>query len=402
MSTLANALPTTSNPLTSRLRGWLEKIGPSLDLGSFEVRLPGAEPLAFGLGKPAFTIECHDNSAMAAILSQDEGTIADAYIRGSLDLRGDMLELYKLRNALSDRHWLFYVWSVYLHPLFRGQVSCDKRWIAHHYDNDSDFFLLFLDKKTRAYSQAVFQDANEPLEDAMERKLEFALRSCQLRPGDRVLDIGGGWGAFTEYAGSRGIHVTSLTISQESERFLGQLVKDKGLTAEIRCEHFFEHRPERRYDAIVNLGVTEHLPDYRKSLRRYASLVKPGGRVYLDASACRVKYEFSSFISRHIYPGNASPMCFRDYVVEVEKSPFEIISVHNDRLNYEITARRWAENLDAGREEIARRWGEELYRKYRLYLWGTAHAFASNLMTAYRIVLQLPAVEENLSSWDLI
>jgi len=61
-----------------------------------------------------------------------------------------------------------------------------------------------------------------------------------------------------------------------------------------------------------------------------------------------------------------------------------------------------AENLDAGREEIARRWGEELYRKYRLYLWGTAHAFASNLMTAYRIVLQLPATEENLSRWDLI
>lgn len=383
-----------------RLRCWLANAGSALQAGCFEVRLPGVEPLLFGHGQPAFTIECHDDSAIAAILSRDEATIARAYLRGAIDLHGDMVKLYAFRNALTDRHWFSYLWEVLLQPLFFGQVKCDKRWIVKHYDIDSDFHLVFLDKKTRAYSQAIFQDPEEPLEDAMERKLEFALHSCRVGKGDRVLDIGGGWGAFTEYAAKRGVHVTSLTISEASERFLSELVKEQSLNAEVRREHFFEHRTQTRYDAIVNLGVTEHLPDYRRTLRHYAKLVKPGGRIYMDASACRQKYHFSDFITTYVYPGNASPMCFKEYIAEVEKSPLEIISVHNDRHNYELTARRWAANLDAAHGEIADCWGEELYRIYRLYLWGTAHAFASNLMSAYRIVLELPSTNSNLSRWS--
>jgi cyclopropane-fatty-acyl-phospholipid synthase len=215
-----------------------------------------------------------------------------------------------------------------------------------------------------------------------------------LSPGDRVLDIGGGWGSLIEFAGQRGIHVTSLTLSEQSERFLREFTDQRGIRCEIRRQHFFEHTVSQPYDAIFNLGVTEHLPDYRRTLQQYDRLLKPRGRVYLDASACREKHSFSSFIYRFIYPGNPTPMCLAAYLAEIERSPFQVLEIHNDQRNYELTARHWAENLDRARRVISERWGEPLYRKFRLYLWGTAHAFASNLMSAYRLVLERPTAEQ--------
>jgi len=293
---------------------------------------------------------------------------------------------------------LLHFWWTRLQPLLFGQVARDKKWIAEHYDYEQDFYLLFLDRRARCYSQGIFSRHDESLEAAIERKLDFAVRSLRVQPGTRVLDIGGGWGAFTEYAGQRGLHVTSLTISAESQRFVQRTIDRQKLPCHVLLEHLYEHRAEP-YDAIANLGVTEHLPDYRRTLACYHRLLKPGGRVYLDASACREKHDFSSFIHRYIYPGNPTPMCLADYIAEVERSPFELIELHNDRRSYELTARRWAERLDEAREEIVRRWGEPHYRKFRLYLWGTAHSFASNLMSAYRLVLERPARDENLCRW---
>jgi cyclopropane-fatty-acyl-phospholipid synthase len=358
------------------------------------------EPCAFGgPGKSTFTLTCRDTEGMAAILSNDETRIAEAYIRGRIDIEGEMLDALKLRNQLSDRHPLMRLWMLFGKPLLRGQERCDREWIASHYDYDQEFYLLFLDKRYRAYSQGIFESESESLEAAIERKLEFAFKSCRLAPGQRVLDIGGGWGAFVDYAGKRGVHVTSLTISKESAKFLNDLIAREKLECEVRQEHFFAHAAPERYDAIVNLGVTEHLPDYRRTIHQYLELLKPGGRVYLDASACREKFAFSSYIYRYIYPGNSTPMCLEDYLAEVERSPFEIMEIQNDRESYERTVRHWARRLDEAHDEIARRWGEPHFRKFRLYLWGTAHAFASNLMSAYRLVLELPRTRETLGRW---
>lgn len=391
-----------TNVRVERLRQFFGRLyeETSGDLPNFEVRIAGRPSLHFGKREEsAFTIAVHNDAGLSAILSADENRIAEAYMAGALDLDGDMLALYGSRNSLRDRHPLLHLWWVRLQPWLFGQVARDKEWIAQHYDYVEDFYLLFLDQRFRAYSQGIFADQNEALEDAIERKLEFALHSLRVKPGARVLDIGGGWGAFTQFAGKRNIQVTSLTISQQSELFLQRLINEHQLPCRVLREHFYEHQSPEPYDAIVNLGVTEHLPDYRRSLAHYHEMLRPGGRVYLDASACREKHDFSSFISRYIYPGNPTPMCLANYLAEVEGSPFEIVELQNDRRSYEWTAQRWAENLDRSREEIVRRWGEAHYRKFRLYLWGTAHAFATNLMSAYRLVLERPAQVRNLARW---
>lgn len=372
--------------------------GTSSELPPFELRLPDGVSRRFGSGTPAFAISVNNAAGMSAILSTDENVIAEAYMHRALDLDGDMLALYGIRNVLRDRHPLLRFWWARLQPLIFGQIAQDKQSIAAHYDYQQDFYLLFLDRKWRCYSQGIFAHEDETLETAIERKLDFAFRGLCLQPGDRVLDIGGGWGAFAEYAGRRGVQVTSLTISAESERFIQRQIDDQNLPCKVRLEHFYEHRSEP-YDAIANLGVTEHLPDYRRSLSHYYRLLKPGGRLYVDASACREKHDFSSFIHRYIYPGNPTPMCLADYMAAIERSPFELVELQNDRRSYELTARHWAERLDNAHDEIVRRWGEAHYRKFRLYLWGTAHAFTTNLMSAYRLVLERPCREENLHRW---
>jgi len=357
----------------------------------FAVRAAGDGSVhRFGPGEPRFTLVVNNPRGVSALASLDLLGVTTAYLNGDVDLEGDFLAAINVRDFFSDRHPLQYAWR-FVQPLLRGQVKSDKKWIAQHYDYDQDFYLLFLDRRHRCYSQGVFARDDEPLEDAMTRKLDFALGAVGARPGNRVLDIGGGWGAMTEHAGKRGIRLTSLTISKESEAFLKALVERGRLPCEVRREHLFEHQPVERYDAIVNLGVTEHLPDYAATLRKYDALLKPGAKIYLDASATRRKGGHATFLEKYIYPGNGSLMCLHEYLAEVAKSPFYLRGVWDDRHSYYLTLKHWAENLDRGRAEVERRWGKDLYRKFQLYLWGAADGMRLDRNQAYRVVLEKPA-----------
>ena len=353
-------------------------------------QFPGGVVHHFGRGDPVATVVAKDGRGAAALRSMDVVRIGEAYLSDSIDIVGDICRVLSLRAHLSDRHPLLFL-RRFLSPVLRGQVRSDKAWIAEHYDEDPDFFLLFLDGRHRSYSHGLFEHADEPLEQAMTRKLEFALGAVGARAGDRILDIGGGWGAFVEFAGKRGMHVTSLTISERSRSYIQDLIDRERLPCEVRLEHFFEHEPTEPYDAIVNLGVSEHLPDYDGTLRRYHDFLKPDGRVYLDASACRIKYRVSSFTERYIFPGNGSPLCLSDYLTSLSKSALELELVRNDRESYVLTCQRWAENLDRHRDAVQHRWGVKRYRQFRIYLWGCVDGFRRDILQAYRLVLRRPS-----------
>jgi cyclopropane-fatty-acyl-phospholipid synthase len=186
------------------------------------------------------------------------------------------------------------------------------------------------------------------------------------------------------------VHITSLTISRPSEQFLRDLIAREGLPCTVLLEHLMEHAPAEPYDGIVNLGVTEHLPDYRATLRKYLALLKPGGRIYLDASADRVKHSHSTFLEKYIYPGDGSLLCLHEYLEEVARTPLQLLGVYDDRHSYYLTTKHWAERFDRSRELIERNWGSEMYRKFRLYLWGCADSFDRDLAQAYHWVMRKP------------
>ncbi|HBB32218.1 MAG TPA: class I SAM-dependent methyltransferase [Cyanobacteria bacterium UBA8803] len=355
----------------------------------FAIELWNSHFYCFGKGEPLFKLIVNDIRGLAALNQLDECKLSEAYIDGSLDITGDMLQALSMRYLLTDRYLWYRLWR-HVVPIILGQIRSDRQAISQHYDDlGNEFYLTFLGK-TRCYSQAVFERDNETLETAQCRKLNFAIEACGLKSGDRVLDVGAGWGAFTEHAGRQGIRVTSLTISQESMQFLTALIEQLKLPCEAINQHFLEHESGECYDAIVIIGVMEHLPNYPAVLRQCQRLLKPGGRVYLDASASRQKYQLPSFISRYIFRRNHSCFCLHDFLKGVAKTPFELQAIYNDRHSYFLTCKAWAENLEDARDEIIHRWGEARYRMFRLYLWGSAHSFLLKYLDAYRLILELP------------
>lgn len=358
----------------------------------FELRLPDRTSYSIGEGgEPAFTVGVVTEKGLRAMASFDELSVAEAYMEGDIDIEGDMLAALKARPVLGDRRPLAYLWATYAQPLLMGQVGRDKTWIKAHYDVDPEFFLLWLDAKIRGYSHGFFDSDDESLEAGMERKFRYAYDACGIRPGQRVLDIGGGWGSFLEFAGEQGVRVTSITISDASERTMKELIARRGLDhCEVVKEHFLEYRPREPFDAIVNLGVTEHLPDYRRTLAQYARILKPGRRVYLDAYS-GARHGMPRFISKWVFQGNTSPLNLKKYLAEVERTPFEVVLVKNDRHNYHLTCCKWAENLQAKKDEVVARWGKFLYRRFVLYLWAAANSFETGTLSAHRMILQLPS-----------
>jgi cyclopropane-fatty-acyl-phospholipid synthase len=355
---------------------------------AFELELAGGERYPFGAGPPAFAIRARTAGALPALGSLDLSRIAEAYMDAEFDVEGDMLQMYDLRPFLSDLHPLHYLWR-FVQPLVFGQVGTNARAIRSHYDLGADFYLSFIGG-ARCYTQGIFERPDEPLEAAQQRKFDLCLQQCDLGPGSHVLEIGPGWGAFAEHATRRGVQITGVTNSRDSAEYMTALGHRLGLTWEVVEDDVLTYRPSRRFDAVVLMGIMEHLPDYAAVLDRLQALVRPGGCIYLDASAGRVKYRASSFITRRIYPGNHSFFVLHDFLAAVARTPLHVREIHDDRLNYFRTFVHWARNLEAAQERLIREFGEWNYRRFHLYLWGAAHCFLHDTLQCYRVVLDSP------------
>ncbi|HTT98491.1 MAG TPA: class I SAM-dependent methyltransferase [Rhizomicrobium sp.] len=355
----------------------------------FEVLTPDGALTRFGKGTPTFRLTINNQNGMRAITTLDEGRIADAYLAGDLDLEGDMEKPFTLRGDMKDAHLWTEAWR-YIQPLLFGQVHTNKKAISSHYDIDSSFFLAFLDPKTPAYTQGVYERDDETLDVATTRKFDYAFEKLQLKPGDHILEVGPGWGAWFEYVAARGVKCTGISISKESIRFLTEKGKKLGYDWELIESDLFDYKSDVKYDAIMIMGVIEHVPDYLRVLEKFQTLVKPGGRIFLDGSACTKKYELSSFMVKYIYPGNHSFLVLDDFLNKLAKTPMQVEEIHNDTWSYYLTFVQWAKNLDAHKDFLVSKFGDFNFRRFRLYLWGATYEFLTRSLTCYRMIIRLP------------
>jgi cyclopropane-fatty-acyl-phospholipid synthase len=355
----------------------------------FDVVMPDGSKEHFGRGPATFTLTIKNQNGLRAITTLDQGRIADAYLAGDLDLEGDPLKPFELRDSMKDNHWFTQAWR-HIHPFLFGQVRTNKQAISSHYDIDSDFFLAFLDPKHPMYTQGVYERADEPLAAATERKFAYAFEKLRLKPGDQILEIGPGWGAWFEYASARGVNCTGISISKESIRFLTEKGKSLGHDWTLIESDLFEFNPGVKYDAIVIMGVIEHVPDYLRVLEKFQSLLKADGRVFLDGSACTRKYELSSFMVKYIYPGNHSFLVLDDFLNKLAKTKLEVEEIFSDRMSYYYTFVQWAKNFDAHKDAVVSRFGDFNFRRFRLYLWGAAYEFMTRSLDCYRMIIHMP------------
>ena len=355
----------------------------------FSIELPDGEKRNLGEGAPEFSVGLRNDRAMRALRTLDEGDIAEAYLQGDIDIEGDMLKPFALRAHLDDSHPLVLAWR-FIQPLLFGQVYTNKQAISSHYNADPKLFLSFLDPIFPAYSQGVYANDDETLAKALERKFDWAIEQTGIGPGKTVLEIGPGWGAFAGHALQSGVRFTGITNSEVSQSYLKGKLANFGDRFDIVLTDFYDYEPKEPFDAIVIMGVIEHLPDYERVLRKFERLLKPGGRVFLDGSAAKKKYELSTFMVRHIYPGNHSFLVLDDLLNKLAKTDLELMEVQNDRWSYFLTFRQWARNLDANRDYVTRSFGEFEFRKFRLYLWGATYEFLTRNLDCYRLILEKP------------
>ena len=355
----------------------------------FSIELPTGEKRKIGLGEAEFHVGLRNERALRALRTLDEAEIAEAYLHGDIDLDGDMLKPFALRAELDDRHPLVTAWR-FIQPLLFGQVYTNKRAISSHYDLDPKLFLSFLDPDFPAYSQGIYVHDEEPLSRALKRKFAWAIEKCELSPGKTMLEIGPGWGAFADYALQAGVRFTGITNSEVSQSYLRSKLANFGNQFDIELTDFYDYEPEEKFDAIVIMGVIEHLPHYQRVLNKFYELLKPGGLVFLDGSAALKKYELSTFMVRHIYPGNHSFLVLDDFLNKLATTKLELMEIHNDRWSYYLTFKQWALNLEANKDYIQRTFGEFECRKFRLYLWGAAYEFFARNLDCYRLTLYKP------------
>ena len=357
---------------------------------SFRITLPDGTVEQFGPDAPSFHVHLKNSAALRALGSIDEGRIGDAYVAGDIDIEGDMLAPFELRESMKDFHLVTTIWR-FLQPLLFGQIHTNRQAIAAHYDIDPQFFLSFLDPKHRSTRRVSTRTPAKSLEAATLRKFDYCFEKLGLKAGDHILEIGPGWGAWFEYASQRGVKCTGITISQVSIDYLNGRARKLGYDWELINADLLAYDTDRKYDAIVIMGVIEHLPQYKRVLDKFAKLLKPGRCVFLDASACTKKYELSSFMVKYIYGGNHSFLVLHDFLDKLAQTPLEMLEILNDRYSYFLTFQQWARNFDRNRDAVVERFGEFDYRRFRLYLWGAAYEFLSRSLSCYRMIIQSPS-----------
>jgi cyclopropane-fatty-acyl-phospholipid synthase len=269
----------------------------------------------------------------------------------------------------------------------------DARAVRHHYDVSNEFFELFLGP-TMVYSCAIFSRGAKTLEEAQEEKLETVARKLELQEGDRVLDVGCGWGAFPLWAAGRhGASVVGITLSPPQAEKARQRAEAAGVAdrVEIRVMDYRDLAGER-FDAIASIGMVEHVGASQIEVyaRTLAGLLEPGGRL-LNHGITRLRHsdgEAGAFSERYVFP-DAAPLHLSRNLLALERAGFVTHHVEDFAPDYAETLSHWAQRLDENLDEAIRLAGPERVRVWRLYLRAARNGFESGFTSIYQARCEL-------------
>jgi cyclopropane-fatty-acyl-phospholipid synthase len=271
----------------------------------------------------------------------------------------------------------------------RHTITRDKRSVRHHYDLPPEFFKLFLGESL-AYSCAIFSRGATTLEEAQRTKLDLVCTKLDLQPGQRVLDVGCGWGSWVVHAAKEyDVQVTGITLSEPQARIARERAEAAGVAdkVDIRVQDYREISGEQ-FDAIASIGMVEHVGEER--IDHYAaqlrSLLPAGGRL-LNHGIARLRHgdpEAGPFSERYVFP-DADPLHLSRINLALERAGFEVHHVEGFRDDYAETLRHWARGLDDNLDEATRLAGAERTRVWRLYLRAARNGFETGFTSIYQV-----------------
>ena len=383
-----------------------------------ELRLWNGCTLRLGQGPATFTLVLRDPMLLRSLVTaRGPVMLADAYFRGQLDVEGDLYSALALKGhfealALPWRDklgMLFDAWRLpaRVTPPHGGSLitrmaqrfsrqhtrGSDQQAIAFHYDVSNAFYALWLDAE-RVYSCAYFETPEDTLDQAQRNKLEHICRKLRLRPGERLLDIGCGWGALVCWAARHhGVHAHGITLSREQHAFAQQRIQDEGLqdlvTVELR--DYRDLQGEAVYDKVASIGMFEHvglvnMPTYLATVQR---VLRPDG-LFLNHGITHDEEGWNrtvatEFINRYVFPDGEFD-CVSNIQLGMERAGFEIQDVEALRRHYALTLRQWVLRLEANRDAALLEVDEPTYRVWRLYMAACALEFEAGGTGIYQIL----------------
>ena len=407
----------TDPQVASSLAVWQELVRGS-EVADYAIRFWDGTTWSPQPGRePGFTLVLNHPGAVRRMFWPPRPlTTGQAFVYDDFNVEGDMLafadlcrHLANLKGRLSLGQKLRLGWKLYNLPKLEkpreGRSSVrltgrkhskerDRQAISYHYDMSNEFFEIVLGEHM-SYTSAVYADPNEDLRRAQERKMDFVCRKLRVKPGDRHLDIGCGWGGLIRWATQNyGTRSLGVTISQKQIEYAEPTLKALGDRCQVALSDYRDVQGAGTFDAISTIEVAEHfgremLPVY---FRKCYELLRPGGSLLIQqicqtfgvgAPAAR---EFSD---HYIFPdGELTPLS--TFVQLAEQTGFEVRDVEGFRESYVLTLKAWLQNLEANHDNIVRATDEATYRVFRLFFAGACQGFENNIFNVYQILMVKP------------
>jgi cyclopropane-fatty-acyl-phospholipid synthase len=384
-----------SDLVDRRLLSWLRhhlgnapvilQLGAGLEQGP----PPGLPPIA--------TIRIRDRRTLIELLHRPDLAFGEAYMSGRLEVSGDLMEalaaLYRVQaddagvlralRGFQTRTERMRSWVVRQH----GRRAA-RHNIHHHYDLGNDFYRLWLDREM-VYTCAYFPSRDVSLEDAQRAKMEYVCRKLDLRPHDRVVEAGCGWGALALYmARQYGVTVQAFNISREQVLHARARAVAEGLSSRVEFIEDDYRSITGSFDVFVSVGMLEHVGlEYYESLGRLiGSILRPDGRGLLHFIGRNQPRPLNPWIAKRIFPGGYAPTLGEVTSRVFESSDLSILDVENLRLHYAETLRHWRTRFDVVSDEVARTFDLAFARAWRLYLAGSEAAFRAGSLQLFQVV----------------
>jgi cyclopropane-fatty-acyl-phospholipid synthase len=373
---------------------------------SFRTRLWDGSEETIG-SAPTFTLVFRDEATFTDLLrSQDAYKFGVAYTEDRFDIEGDFYAALRLKDVLKSNEpdaitKLKTLWHLGLHA--RHTRTEDQRNIQKHYDVSNDFYRLFLDTRVMAYSCAYFHNDHESLEDAQEHKVDLICRKLRLKPGEKFLDIGCGWGGLLIHAARNyGVTGHGVTLSQNQYDLARQRVKDAGLEDKITIElRDYRDLTDASFDKIASVGMYEHvgIARYTEYFGTAYRLLKNGGLFLNHGITTKKNMPFTGeakFLFTYIFP-NAELDDISHTQTVMEDTGFEIINMESLRLHYAKTLREWEKRLMGNIERALQIVPKDIVRAWRIYFASSALGFEDGRVS----ICQTLVSKSPKGEWDL-